>query len=193
MKRVPQSATARRTGQTTVTTSAAPVTQIDLDSSSNTTFTTTTAVDQTSWDLSQVIAGDIVITSDNCIGIITDVNVGFGGAPTTVTVGQGWSCEVTGFRRNPVVTASVPAAGSTMEIHRISHAKTLRLKADPDNTDEVFIGKHGDATISDFVLEAGEHVDLVPEEPGNYVDVTQVYAIAASGTQTIDYIPGVER
>ena len=68
----------------------------------------------------------------------------------------------------------------------------MRLKAPIGNTDDIFIGKHGDATITDFKLTPGYFIDLEPEQPHDFVDMSQVYAIAASGTQVVEYIPGAE-
>jgi len=148
----------------------------------------TTGIDAAAWDLSAVIDGDVAITSDNCIGMITDVNDG----TDTITIAGGWSCEATGYRRNTRVEASVPADGSTITIYRITHAKKMRLKAPIGNSDDIFIGKHGAATTTDFKLTPGYFIDLVPEHPHEFVDMSQVYAIAASGTQVVEYIPGAE-
>ena len=61
MRRIPQSATARRTGQTSITTAAIPVTRVGSPSGAGTTFTVTTGIDAAAWDLSAVIDGDVAM------------------------------------------------------------------------------------------------------------------------------------
>jgi len=190
MRRIPQSPNARREGQTSITTAAGgtPVTKVGDTSGAGTTFSVTTGVDGAAWDLSAVLAGDIAITSDNCIGEITDVDDG----NDTITLAAGWSCEATGYNRDIRASANAPVAGSTITIFRVAFAKRIKIKAPISNSADVFIAKHGAATTGDFQLSPGYHVIFVPDAPHEFVELSQVYAIAASGTQVVEYMPGAE-
>jgi len=182
MQVVKQNPDTRRTGQTTVTTTAAPVLQIGAASGAGTTFTVRTGVDGAAWDLSNMIVGDVAVTSDGCAGLITAVNNG----TNTISVAHGWYCPP-GWSANVNAEANVPADGSTITIFRRSHCRLLGIHADPDNTANISIGTYGDAVTGDYDLEAGNDVTLVPEPPDKFLDLTQVYAIAASGSQSISW------
>lgn len=90
-------------------------------SSANTTYTATTGVDGTAWDLSGVIVGMVVTTSDGKSGTITVVD----DATDTITVGS-W-------------TGGTPTATATM---------TIRLSIAANNTSNWHVGRSG--TIASF-------------------------------------------
>ncbi len=182
MSTIAQRETVRKSGQTTISTTAVPVTKVGDTSGAGTTFTVTTVVDAAAWDLSGVTEGEVVVTADGYKGIITDVD----DANDTLTV-AGWMPP--SGRTPDVRIPTKPADTSTVTIHRISRAKVLSIQSLPANTFDMYVGKHGTATSGDKKITAGQVQEIVPDEE-EYLDVTRVYIIAASGSQTVAYMGG---
>lgn len=183
MATIAQRETVRKSGQATISTSAVPVTKVGDTSGAGTTFGVTSVVDAAAWDLSGVTAGEVVVTADGYKGVITTVDNG----ADTLTIAGGWMPP---SGRTPDVRTSIkPTDGNTVTIHRVSRAKVISIQALPGNTANIFVGKHGTATSSDKKLTPGQILELVPDEE-KYLDVTRVYAIAASGSQTVAYMGG---
>lgn len=183
MSTIAQRETVRKSGQTTISTTAVPVTKVGDTSGSGTTFATTSVVDGAAWDLSGITAGEVAVTSDGYKGIITAVDDG----NDTLTIGGGWMPP---SGRKPDINTNIkPTNGSTVTIHRVSRAKVISIQALTGNTADVYVGKHGTATSGDKKLTAGQILELTPDEE-EFLDVTNVYAIAASGSQTAAYMGG---
>ena len=108
------------TGRTALNaTTATPITAIGDVSGSGTTFTATTVTDGAAWDLSAIEAGMVAKTSGGWLGLITAVNDGTG----TLTVHH-W--EYRGTLGDPRA-AAIPAAGETVQIHRVHKCCRLIL------------------------------------------------------------------
>lgn len=177
----------RASGQTSVSTTAIPVTRVAAASSSNTTYTSTTAVDPSAWDLSGVIAGDVAVTSEGYQGIITAVDDG----NDTITIGDGWQAP-SGVARISNNANIKPTDSSTTTIHRVTRANRFKLMLPSDATDVVYVGRHGSASATDYPLTAGSGLPLRAGDDQKYLDISNLYVIAASGTQEINWIAGGE-
>jgi len=153
------------------------VTQVGVASSINTTFTATTVVDGTAWDLSAPVAGQFAKTSDNWIGLITAVD----NATDTITVKK-W------VRADGSTSDGKPADGSTVAVHRVWRCNTLKAKADNSNAAGIHLRQNVSATTSSYKLLANETITFVAEVGCKYVDATLINAISASGTLTLWWI-----
>jgi hypothetical protein len=122
-------------------------------SSSNTTYTATTGVDGTAWDISGVAVGMTVSTSDGKSGTVTVVNDG----TDTITVGA-W-------------TGGTPANGSVM---------TIRLTIATNNTSNWHLGKAG--TITSFAA-LGDSLERKPGSFARLRDFTVAGGSALTWTQ----------
>lgn len=182
MATIAQRETVRKSGQTTISTTAVPVTKVG-NTSGAATFTVTSVVDAAPWDLSGVTEGEVAVTADGYKGVITAVDDG----NDTLTIAGGWMPP--NRRTRDVRTSIKPADGNTVTIHRVSRAKVISIQALPGNTVNIFVGKHGTATSSDKKLSPGQILELVPDEE-KYLDVIRIYVIAASGSQTVAYMGG---
>ena len=167
----------RKTGQTSVGTDPIPVTQVTASTAATTTYTTTTAVDSTAWTLSDVTVGDVATTSGGYIGKITAID----DANDTITVEE-WVSP-----RHERGGNTKPADGTQVRIHRISLVMSISITAAETNSGVIYIGYDGTARVTDYPLQPGESVGL--GDP-HYVDVTQLYARSASGTETLYWILG---
>ena len=173
-----------RQGRSQVTTSARPITQIGA-SSANTTFTATTVVSSSAWDLSGVTAntGQIVSTSGGWKGEIVDVD----DSTDTITV-RAWVKDGPGDKR----AAALPADGETAIIHVAAHCGSLIIDAIEANTADVFVGFSSTVTtatghpISSTAANPNARLRLEAKE-GKLIDLAEVYVIAAS-TQNISWI-----
>jgi len=159
------------------------VTKVGDTSGVGTRFTTTAITDGSAWDLSAVSVGEVAVTSDGYKGIITAVSDGL----DTLTIKGGWM-PPSGRAPNPV-TGIKPADGSTVTIHRISRLKSLTIQSLDSNVVTIYVGRHGTATALDLALAPGEFVVLRPDGV-EYLDVTEVYVLAASGSRTVAYAAG---
>ncbi len=167
----------RKSGELSFSTTPTPLTQI-VESSGNTTFTDSTIVDASAWDLSDVSAGEVVVTSDGYIGLIKAVDDG----ADTLTISY-WQ-DPSG-RRGSKGSNIKPADTSTVSVQRVSLSNKLTIKADEGNTDVVYVGRDGTARVTDYPLSPGESI---PIEESNGIDVTKTYMLAASGTQTVSWL-----
>lgn len=176
---IPQNLTnKRKTGQTTVGTTAVPITKIDDTSSASTSFTKTAVRDSNPWNVANVEVGDVAVTSDGYMGLITTAP----GASDTLEIAYGWT--VGGRTPHPLSNIK-PTDGSTVTIHRISRCSNLIIQSLVNNGANIFIGRNGDADSSDYKLLPGQDLPIYANEGRHWVDVTQIYAEAASGSQTI--------
>ena len=170
-----------RQGRTAIGTSAKPITQIGA-SSANTTFTTTTVVSSSAWDLSAVEAdkGYVVTTSGGWVGEIIGVNDG----TDTITVGA-WVKGGPGDSR----AAAKPAAGETAIIHKAAHCQKLIIDAVEANSAVIDIGFNSSVAsgaghpLSATAGNPNSRI-ILEAQPKKVLDLTQIYAIAGS-TQNI--------
>jgi hypothetical protein len=169
----------RMTGQTATTTT---VTKVGDTSSGNTTFTATTVVDASAWDLSGIEVGDVAVTSDSYKGVITAINDG----TDTLTIGNGWQSPA-GAQGRPGGTIK-PTDTSTVTIHRIAQCKSILLKCLAANGGDIRIGLNGAAVATDYPLPVGANMMLFHPQNQKHLDVTDVYIRADSGTQTMAWI-----
>jgi len=72
-------------------------------------------------------------------------------------------------------------------VQRISTAKKVGIQAAEGNTDKIYVGLDGNARTTDWPLNPGETLAV---DDDTVIDVTQVYVIAASGTQTVSWSLG---
>lgn len=168
----------RKSGTTSFSTTATPLTKIGDTSSANTTYTSTTVTDGSAWDLSAVSEQDIVVTEDGYKGRITAVDDG----NDVLTVKEWLSPE---GKQGAGVN---PTDGQTATIHRIDNCSVMIAQADIANTDVVRIGLDGNARSDDFPLQAGMTVYLTPYCTAPNVDITKVYVLADSGNQSVAWI-----
>ena len=169
----------RQSGEQTVTTTPIPLTQI-VASSANTTFTDTSVVDGSAWTLSDVHVGEMAISSDGYIGLINSVDDG------NDTVGVKWWVDPRG-KKGGRGSGVKPTDTSTVSIQRVSWSRLLTITAGAGNNAVVYVGRDGNARATDYPLQAGESLPM--EEPGG-IDITNVYVLAASGSQTVAWILG---
>lgn len=155
------------TNQKSIGTTAVPITQVGTTSSANTTFTVTTGVDGTAWDLSTASAGMIAVTSDGYRGTITVVNDG----ADTITVGE-WTTKEAGIPGTPVAT-------STIRIFKVIENSQSYVQALYANTNDVYIGASDVTTANGFPIAPGQVIGVTSP----FLD--EVYAVVASGTETI--------
>jgi hypothetical protein len=166
----------KSSGVATVTgATAVPLTKIGASSSANTTFTETRVTDASAWSLTNVAQGDVAVSSDGKRGIVVSagtnlVNVG-------MWVDEGWSIQT-------------PANGSTVAIHRLNLVRRLLIKSPSTNGAVVYIGLYGTATATDYPMAVSETIEILPDGDAEFVDVTKIYALVASGTQYLNYAQG---
>jgi hypothetical protein len=179
-----------RQGRTAVTTTAKPVTQIGSPSSGNTTFSKTTVVDGSAWDLSNVAEGYIITTSDGFRASITGVNNG----ANTLTVEGGWVSE---GRSGRGLAELIPADGATVRVHKMEWCSRLLLDAIDENTADIFLGFSSSVSINPASADVGHEIAASAAQ-GNHrmilepamaseLDLTEVWVIAAS-TQNLAWI-----
>lgn len=171
-------------GRTSVSSSAKPITQVGNISSSNTTFTSTSVVDATAWDLSLVEPGMLIKTSDGYRAIIDTVNDGTN--TLTIRKDTGWA---KGTR--PIYTgAGKPANGSTVRIHKRGACLAMIVDALDTNSADVFIGTDNTVTVSGGA-NPGHPISYQPTYPNHrvtmeaekHIDLTEVWVIAASAQE----------
>lgn len=184
-----------RQGRQTVTTTAKPITQILSNASGTTSFTATTVSDSAAWDLSAVAAGHIV-EADDYFGYVERVD----DVADTITIrkSEGWVSK--SGQRGEGMAVNMPAAGSTVIIHKADQCRTLLVDALDANTADVFLGfdntvTHGGGANPGHPIAytAAQPNHRFIEEVGlersvcDLLDLTQVFVIAAS-TQTVCWI-----
>jgi hypothetical protein len=152
-----------------------PLTKIGASSSVNTTFTETRVTDASAWTLTNVVQGDVAISSDGKRGIVVSTGTNI------VNVGQ-WLDE-SGNKQTP-------ANGSIVAIHRLNFVRRLWIKSPSTNGAVVYIGLYGSAGATDYPLAIGEAIEILPDGDAEWVDVTKINALVASGTQSINYGQG---
>lgn len=168
----------RKSGKTTVSTTAVPVTKIGDTSSANTTYTDTTVTDGSAWNLSAVAVNDVIKTEDGYKGLIKSVDDG----NDILTVSQWQGPD------GKKGTGVKPTDGQTATIHRIDHCGVLMVQASLGNTDNLRIGIDGNARADDYKLVPGMTLHVSPYDDTPNIDITRVYAIAESGSQSLEWI-----
>jgi hypothetical protein len=159
-----------------------PLTKVGDTSSGNTTFTVTTVVDGSAWDLSAIEEGDVAVTSDGYSGEITAIDDG----NDTLTIEKGWiSPRTEQGRRGGSIK---PTDTSTVTIHRVAQCRSILIKMLRANTDIVRVGLNGAAVVTDFPVEGGANVTIFPAQRRKHVRVTEIYVRADSGTQTVAWM-----
>lgn len=183
MPRINQGLDSKRlSGQTITTTTAVPLTKIGATSSANTTFTATTVVDASAWDLSALEIGDVAVTSDGYKGVIAVIDDG----ADTLTIGRGWQ-DPEGKQGRLGGTVK-PADASTVTIHRIAQCVSILLKMLVGNSDDVRVGLNGAAVATDYPVPAGANLLLFNPLGQKHIDVTDIFIRADSGTPTVAWI-----
>jgi hypothetical protein len=173
----------RKTGQTTISTVATPLTKVGDTSSGNTTYTATTVTDGTAWDLSKISEGDVALSEDGYKGLITEVDDG----NDILTVGPGWTAP--DGKQGRLGGNVKPTDGQTLTIIRIDHCLNITIKALPANTAVLRVGTNGTAVADDYHLSAGRRF-CQSRNNKKPVDVSRVYVLAESGSQAIAWIVG---
>ena len=182
-----------RQGRLTVTTVAKPITQIDRNASGTTSFTAKAVSDAAAWDLSAVAAGYIV-EADDYFGYVESVDDG----NDEITIRDGWVSK--SGQRGEGRAVNMPAAGSTVIIHKADQCRTLLVDALDGNTADVFLGF--DNTVTAAGANAGHPIAYPASQPNHrlieecglersvcdLLDLTQVFVIVASGTQGISWV-----
>lgn len=161
-------------GQTAVTTSA-PITKVGATSSANTTFTATRVTDASAWTLTAVVRGDIAVTSDGHRGLIVSTG-------TNIVNVNNWYDGA----GNP----KTPANGSTVTIHRLGYVKKLIIKMATANDQAVYIAQQGTALNTDYAMYKNEVLVLEAGHGQQWIDVTLIQALSASGTQNLAWMDG---
>jgi hypothetical protein len=117
----------------------------------------------------------VAISSDGKRGIVVSTGTNI------VNVGQ-WLDE-SGNKQTP-------ANGSIVAIHRLNFVRRLWIKSPSTNGAVVYIGLYGSAGATDYPLAIGEAIEILPDGDAEWVDVTKINALVASGTQSINYGQG---
>jgi hypothetical protein len=174
----------RKTGQLSISTTALPATQIVASAGGDSpTYTVTTVVNDNAIDLSGVAVGDVIVTNDGYKGLVKSID---DGANTlTLDNDHAWLDPAGGQGR--LGGTIKPTDGQSFSVQRISLVQYITIGSDSGNSDVVYVGRDGNARTTDYPLQPGE---TLPINDLNFVDVTQIYVIAASGTQTINWILG---
>ena len=171
----------RKTGQTVVSTTAIPLTKIGDTSGAGTTFTAAGVTDAAAWDLSAVAVNDVAVTSDGYKGVITAVDDG------SDNLAVRWWVEPGGKRGSPNGDVK-PADTSTVTIHRVDHCVGILVKALVGNTAVIRVGLDGNSRATDYPLSAGKTLYLFPYQTARNIDITKVFILAESGSQTVSWI-----
>jgi hypothetical protein len=154
---------------------ALPITKIGATSSANTTFTEKKVTDASAWTLSSVLAGDTAVTSDGYRGVVTSTGA-------NIVYVNRWE-SIAGH-------VGTPADTSTVAIHRLSFVRRLIVKAGKTNDAIVYVGLNGTADSTNYPLNATETINIGADGNDRYIDVTRIYAIVESGTQSLSYAQG---
>lgn len=190
MARVTQGLTnLRKTGQTSFgAVTPVPLTQL-VAGHTSTTFTTSSEGGQvvgSSWDLSAIDgeAGHVLVVDDGTNDTYMGITYSVDDATDTIKVHQ-W-VPMAGGIPNPKAAGQVPTDGDTATIHRIAGASRITIKAASANTGTVYVGLDGTARATDYPLTGGESLTLEAEE-GKFLDITRIYLLSSTGTQTVSW------
>ena len=173
----------RKTGELSISTTPLPATQVVATAGGDSpTYTTTTAVNDNVIDLSDVEAGNLIVSDDGYQAIISAINDG----ANTLTIKDGEWYSPAGERGAPNGNIK-PTDGQGFSVQRVSVVRSIAITADESNTALVYVGRDGTARITDYPLNPGESVGLGDDD---FVHVPKVFVRAASGTQKIHWILG---
>lgn len=187
MATIKQNPNHHASGSQAVTTTAKSIVQIASSTGPTTTYTATTVVDSTAWDLSNVEAGDAITTLSGYRAIIKTVD----DANDTLTIEGGWM-PPSGRGPDANVSSILPADGIVAFVDRVNRCKRIHLTADAGNTNTIYIRRGGSrpgaGVYTDYPLVPGASLTIEADEE-EYLDLTTVWVIAA-GTETLDWIIG---
>ena len=176
-----------RSGITTATTSASPITKIGVSSTAaTTTYTATTVADATAWDLSAITAGEIVlgvwaVTSENYRGRVTAVN----DTTDTVTIAGGWITPE-GNQIDPNISTKTPTNATAVTLHRVVNCKSITITGYAGNSVTVYAGFNS-SLPSDGTDGEEINANISKVYTGN-IDPTKLYIICASSTPKVSWI-----
>lgn len=184
-----------RSGITTATTSASPITKIgNTSTASTTTYTATTVIDGTAWDLSTLTAGQIAlgiwaVTTEGYRGRVTAAN----DATDTVTIAGGWITPE-GNQLDPSIATKKPTNATAVTFHRVCDCKQITITAREANTVVVYIGFNSslpsDGTDGDEISPTATQPNsrIVIGNGIDAIDVTKLYVICASSTPIVSWM-----
>ena len=176
-----------RSGLTTATASASPITKIGASSTAGTTtYTATTVRDATAWDLSALTAGQIAlgiwaVTTEGYRGYVTAAN----DASDQVTIAGGWITP-SGYQLDPNIATELPTTATAVTFHRVSFCKTLVVTGYAGNTNTIYCG-YNSALPSDGSDGDEIAASVVKAYIGDLLDATKLYVICAAGSPKISW------
>jgi len=181
-----------RQGRTVVGTTSKPITQIGNVSSGNTTFTKTSVVDGSAWDLSDVAEGYVIKTSDGFLAMISSVDAG----NDTLHCQQGWVAP--GGRSGRGLAVLKPADGATVRVHKMAACGRLVIDALDENSVDVYLGFSSSVTFNPASADVGHEIAaaatqgnhrmvIQPEMTGE-LDLTEVWVICNGSLQYVCWI-----
>lgn len=163
-------------GATDVSTIARPLTEIST-SSDSVTYGRRSAQDASAWDLSAVQAGHIATNNDGWVARISAVD---DGGDNIGVVYWGHSNQVTAKG----ATFRLPDDGVRVSVLGAIVAEWLRVYADPDNTDPVYLGFDDAVTVANgipILATAGPCAGIeLSARPGRWINLGQIWVIAAT-------------
>lgn len=171
------------TGSTAINASTGtPLTAIGEVSGAGTTFTKTTVTDAAVWDLSSIVAGMVAKTSGGWVGLITVVD----DANNKLTVEHWESRMVVGDKRS----AAVPAAGETVQVHRVHKAGRLTVL---NASVTCYLARSPTPTAANSVKVLAatvnqDHDLTFDPKLRQAFDLTEWYVISAAGNGTIWWV-----
>jgi hypothetical protein len=181
-----------RQGRTAVNTTAKPITQVGEVSSGNTTFSKTSVVDGSAWDLSDVQAGYVMKTSDGFLAMISSVD----DANDTLNCQQGWVAP--GGRSGRGLAALIPGDGATVRVHKMAACGSLLIDALDENTVDIYLGFSSSVSYNPASADVGHEIAATASQ-GNHrlviepqmtdeLDLTEVWVICNGSSQYVCWI-----
>ncbi len=181
-----------RQGRTLVDTTVRPITQIGNVSSINTTFGKRDVVDATAWDLSSVVAGYVMKTSDGFLAMISAVD----DANDTLSCQQGWVAP--GGRSGRGTAELIPSDGATIRIHKMAVCGRILIDALDENTVDVYLGFSSSVSYNPASADVGHEIAAAATQ-GNHrlvieavmareLDLTEVWVICNGASQYVCWI-----
>ena len=183
-----------RSGITTATVVATPITKIGITSTAaTTTYTTTTIADSTAWDLSALTAGQIAlgiwaVTGDGYRGRVVSAD-----DVTDIVTVRGW-IRPSGQILDPLIATETPTNGQSVTFHRVSYCRRMVVTAYEANSVTVYAGFNS-SLPSDGT--DGDEISAVATQPNSMrtygididdFDATKLFVICASSTPIISWV-----
>lgn len=176
-----------RSGITTVTGTASPITKIGNSSTAaTTTYTATTVADATAWDLSALTAGQIAlgiwaVTTEGYRGRVTAAN----NTSDTVTIAGGWITPE-GNQLDPNIATKTPTNATAVTFHRVSYCKSIIITGYSANTVTVYAGFN--SSLPSDGMDGEEISASVSKAYTGNIDATKLYVICASSSPKVSWI-----